>query len=125
MPQTGQGLGPQMADGGILILHDSHMRTAEALDDLITTFEQDGYRFVQLVPAPGALAHADLGQTGPILGSTAAAGPRGAADDKGAELWAQVQVHLRDWGARLADFGHWLWAAIGHLWAKALASLRH
>ena len=38
--------------GGILILHDTKPHTAEALSGLITAFEQRGYRFVQLVPAP-------------------------------------------------------------------------
>ena len=40
------------AGGGILILHDTRPHTAEALSGLITAFEQRGYRFVQLVPAP-------------------------------------------------------------------------
>jgi len=41
-----------MVHGGILILHDTKPHTAAALSDLITAFEQRGYRFVQLVPAP-------------------------------------------------------------------------
>ena len=115
--------------GGILILHDSHMRTALALDDLITTFEQDGYRFVQLVPAPGAVASETPGA--PILGSTAAADPRDmpAASpvpaSRHAGIMAQVLDHLRDWASRLGVFGRWLGAEIGHLWSQGIARLRH
>ena len=111
--------------GGILILHDSHMRTALALDDLITTFEQEGYRFVQLVPPPGATIHAEAEKTGPIFGSTASADPRDAPAAKGPSLWVRAQALAKDWGARLSVFGHFLWSAIGHLWAHILASLRH
>ena len=112
--------------GGILILHDSHMRTALALDDLITTFEQDGYHFVQLVPGPGAVASETPG--GPILGSTASAAPRYASSPpapRHAGLMAQVLDHLRDLAARLGVFGRWLDAEIGHLWSQGLARLRH
>ena len=113
--------------GGILILHDSHMRTAMALDDLITTFEQEGYRFVQLVPAPEAQAQADLEHGGPILGATASAAPRDASEPAPGHggLMAQVMDHLRDWAARLGVFGRWLGAEIGHLWSQAVARLRH
>jgi peptidoglycan/xylan/chitin deacetylase (PgdA/CDA1 family) len=111
--------------GGILILHDSHMRTALALDDLITTFEQDGYRFVQLVPAQGAPARAELGDGGPIFGSTASAGPRDPAHAKGPSLSDRAQALAKDWGARLSVFGHWIWAKIGHLWSQLTAQLRH
>ena len=113
--------------GGILILHDSHMHTAEALDDLITSFEQQGYRFVQLVPAPGALAAADLDRKAPILGSTAAADPRDGSGrpSPAGKLLRQVLDHLRDWAAHLAVFGRWLGAEIAHLWGAAWAKLRH
>jgi peptidoglycan/xylan/chitin deacetylase (PgdA/CDA1 family) len=111
--------------GGILILHDSHMRTALALDDLITTFEQDGYRFVQLVPPPGGAAHAELSTGGPIFGSTASAGSREPPAAKGPSLAERAHAIAKDWGARLSAFGHFLWGAIGHLWAQLLSSLRH
>ena len=111
------------AHGGILILHDSHMRTAMAMDDLITTFEQDGYRFVQLVPAPGAQPPGNLRVTGPIFGSTAAADTRGGP--RPAPLGDQIAVRLKDWGARLAAFGHSLWQAIGGLWRNLLGQLKH
>jgi hypothetical protein len=113
------------AHGGILILHDSHMHTAEALDDLITTFEQDGYRFVQLVPSPAAMAGRTPGA--PILGAVAAADPRDAAASpaKGAGLLDRVLGQLKIWAGRLVAFGHWLGAEIGHLWAQGMAKLRH
>ena len=114
--------------GGILILHDSHMRTALALDDLITTFEQEGYRFVQLAPATGAQAQAqaqaEVGRGGPILGSSASAASRDAAappPPRHDGMLAQVLDQLRVWAARLGVFGRWLGAEIGHLWS----SLRH
>ena len=109
--------------GGILILHDSHMRTAMALDDLITTFEQDGYRFVQLVPPPGAQPPADFKAAGPIFGSTAAADARDGARPPG--LGEQMTARLKAWGARIAAFGHALWATLGHLWQEGLALLNH
>jgi peptidoglycan/xylan/chitin deacetylase (PgdA/CDA1 family) len=109
--------------GGILILHDSHMRTAEALDDLITSFEQDGYRFVQLVPAPGAQPPGDLRSSGPIFGSTAAADARDG--DRPPGLWDQIAVHLKDWGARISAFGRSLWATLGHLWREVAARIAH
>ena len=111
--------------GGILILHDSHMRTAVALDDLITTFEQDGYRFVQLVPTPGARAPTDMARAGPIFGSTASADPRDGAADKTPALRDRLMARLTAWGARIAAFGHVLWASIGHLWRAALVQLKH
>ena len=111
--------------GGILILHDSHMRTALALDDLITTFEQDGYRFVQLVPPQGAAAHAEAPPPGPIFGSTAAADTRQPPAAKAPPLSDRAHAIAKDWGTRLAVFGRSLWAMIGHLWAQLLASLRH
>ena len=113
--------------GGILILHDSHMRTAMALDDLITTFEQEGYRFVQLVPAPEAQAQADLEHGGPILGATASAAPRDASEPAPGHggLMAQVLAQLKVWAENLAVFGHWLGAQLGRLWAQGLAHLRH
>ena len=114
--------------GGILILHDSHMRTAMALDDLITTFEQEGYRFVQLVPSPQAPVQADNEHGGPILGSTAAADPRdGSAlpPPRHDGMLARVLARLRDWAARVSVFGRWLGAEIGHLWSQGLAQLRH
>ena len=101
------------------------MRTALALDDLITTFEQEGYRFVQLVPAQAAPSHAEESHGGPILGSTAAAGPRDAAPEPSSRLWDRAGALMHSWGARLAVFGHSLWSAIGHLWANVMASLRH
>ncbi len=110
--------------GGILILHDSHMRTAMALDDLITTFEQDGYHFVQLVPPPGAQPPGDLKAAGPILGSTAAADGRDGLGNPPA-LWDQVTAHLKDWGARIATFGQWLGGALGQFWEDAMAQLNH
>ncbi len=113
------------AHGGILILHDSHMHTADALDDLITTFEQDGYRFVQLVPAPAAMAGRTPGA--PILGATAAADPRdaSASPPPKAAMLDRVLDHLKVWAGKLAVFGRWLGAEIGHLWAQGLARLRH
>jgi len=111
--------------GGILILHDSHMHTALALDDLITTFEQEGYRFVQLVPAPGAMTGRAPGSL--ILGSTAAAEPRDApgAGPKGSDLVGRAVALLKQWAGELAVFGSWLGAEIAHLWAQGLARLRH
>jgi hypothetical protein len=41
--------------GGILILHETKAHTVAGLSDLITAFEQHGYRFVQIsagLPAP-------------------------------------------------------------------------
>ncbi len=114
------------AHGGILILHDSHMHTADALDDLITSFEQDGYHFVQLVPSESALAGRQPGA--PIFGATASAAPRdtpSAPAAKGAELMAQVLAQLKVWAENLAVFGHWLGAQLGRLWAQGLAHLRH
>ena len=110
--------------GGILILHDSHMHTAEALDDLITSFEQEGYRFVQLVPSPDAMQ--GRGDGAPILGATAMAGPRdhAAAAPKPA-LLDQIMARLRDWAARIGDFGRWLGGALAHVWREGLAQLRH
>jgi peptidoglycan/xylan/chitin deacetylase (PgdA/CDA1 family) len=110
--------------GGILILHDSHMHTAEALDDLITTFEQDGYRFVQLVPPPGGHPPTDLAAAGPILGSSASAAPRDVAPEH-SRLLDQVMATLRSWGVHLAILGRWLGAEIAHLWVQGLARLRH
>jgi peptidoglycan/xylan/chitin deacetylase (PgdA/CDA1 family) len=43
-----------LSHGGVLILHDTRAHTAEVLSNLITALEERGYRFVQLVPAPGA-----------------------------------------------------------------------
>ena len=110
--------------GGILILHDSHMHTAEALDDLITSFEQGGYRFVQLVPSPDAMRGREDGA--PILGATAMAGARNqaVAAPKPA-LFDQVMARLRDWAARIGDFGRWLGGALAHVWREGLAQLRH
>ena len=104
--------------GGILILHDSHMRTAEALDDLITRFEQQGYRFVQLVPAPGAAA----GRGSASILSVAAAATRDARPSSRTDKALAV---LKAWGARLAAFGRWLGVAIGYLWAAGMARLGH
>lgn len=39
------------SQGGVVIVHESRPHTVEALDSLITTFEQRGYHFVQLTPA--------------------------------------------------------------------------
>jgi peptidoglycan/xylan/chitin deacetylase (PgdA/CDA1 family) len=39
--------------GGVLILHETRAHTVEALSDLITAFEQRGYRFVQLTVQRG------------------------------------------------------------------------
>ena len=110
--------------GGILILHDSHMHTAEALDDLITSFEQGGYRFVQLVPSPDAMRGREDGA--PILGATAMAGARNqaVAAPKPA-LFDQVMARLRNWAARIGDFGRWLGGALAHVWREGLAQLRH
>ena len=110
--------------GGILILHDSHMHTAEALDDLITSFEQEGYRFVQLVPSPDAMRGREDGA--PILGATAMAGARNqaVAAPKPA-LFDQVMARLRNWAARIGDFGRWLGGALAHVWREGLAQLRH
>ncbi len=99
-----------------------------ALDDLITTFEQDGYRFVQLVPPPGAQPPGDLKAAGPIFGSSAAAGSRDLAGDpasKGLPLRDKVLAVMRDWAARITVFGHWLGGELGHLWREGLALLRH
>ena len=115
--------------GGILILHDSHMHTAEALDDLITSFERQGYHFVQLVPAPGARAQAGRAPGALILGSSAEAEPRGEAPadppPKGADALHHILATLADWTARVAVFGRWLGGEIGHLWRLGLARLRH
>jgi len=35
-------------NGGVLLFHDIHASTANALDDLLTTLEQAGYTFVRL-----------------------------------------------------------------------------
>ena len=105
--------------GGILILHDSHMRTAEALDDLITSFEQQGYRFVQLVPAPGAAQPVAL---------MAAADPAPVAADpppRPANPMDAAIRQLEDWAARVGLFGRWLGGELGHLWREVLARLRH
>ena len=102
--------------GGILILHDSHMHTAEALDDLITSLEQQGYRFVQLVPAPGAMAGR---QPGSILQLVQPAPARPTS------LLDRTLATLRDWRAHLAAFARWLAGAIGHLVASGLARLGH
>ena len=110
--------------GGILILHDSHMHTAEALDDLITSFEQGGYRFVQLVPSPDAMRGREDGAA--ILGAAAMAGARNqaVAAPKPA-LFDQVMARLRNWAARIGDFGRWLGGALAHVWREGLAQLRH
>jgi peptidoglycan/xylan/chitin deacetylase (PgdA/CDA1 family) len=111
--------------GGILILHDSHMRTALALDDLITTFEQEGYRFVQLVPPAGPPpSTAEVGHGGPIFGSTASAGPREPAAN-GPGLWDRTRSRLKDWGGRIAAFGHSLWSGIAHFWRQFMARIGH
>ena len=39
---------------GVIILHDTKPHTAEALPGIIAGLRKQGYRFVQLVPAPGA-----------------------------------------------------------------------
>jgi peptidoglycan/xylan/chitin deacetylase (PgdA/CDA1 family) len=111
--------------GGILILHDSHMHTALALDDLITTFEQDGYHFVQLVPAPGAMTGRTPGSL--ILGSSASAEPREAAGaaPNGSDILGRALALLEQWAAKLAVFGSWLGAEISRLWVQGLARLRH
>ncbi len=92
------------------------MHTAEALDDLITSFEQQGYRFVQLVPAPGAMAGR---QPGSILQLVQPAPARPTS------LLDRTLATLRDWGAHLAAFARWLAGAIGHLVASGLARLGH
>ncbi len=117
------------AHGGILILHDSHMHTAEALDDLITSFEQQGYHFVQLVPAPGAAAQAGQAPGALILGASASAEPRNElAGDRPASRdggFDRLLARLADWTGRVAVFGRWLGDEIGHLWRQELARLRH
>jgi peptidoglycan/xylan/chitin deacetylase (PgdA/CDA1 family) len=40
--------------GGVVILHETRVHTVQALDAIITEFERRGYRFVQIVPKPGA-----------------------------------------------------------------------
>ena len=104
--------------GGILILHDSHMRTAEALDELITSFEQQGYRFVQLVPAPGAAAGRDPASILRVAAVAPRAPPQTSRTDR-------LLVVLRSWAARTAAFGRWLGAAIAHLWAAGMARFGH
>jgi len=47
--------------GGVVIVHESRPHTVEALDDLITQFEQRGYSFVLLAPTPAA--HGDAAST--------------------------------------------------------------
>ena len=104
--------------GGILILHDSHMHTAEALDELITRFEQQGYRFVQLVPAPGAAAGRDPASILSVVAPAPRAPPRTSPTD-------QLLGVLKVWAGRVAAFGRWLAAAIAHLWAAGMARLGH
>ena len=104
------------AHGGILILHDSHMHTAQALDELITSFERQGYRFVQLVPAPGAMAGR---KPGSILQVIQPAPPRPTSP------LDRTMALLRDWGAHIAAFAGWLAGAIGHLVGQGLARLQH
>jgi peptidoglycan/xylan/chitin deacetylase (PgdA/CDA1 family) len=121
-----KGIGPQeierrairyaaQAGGGVLILHDTHPHTAEALSDLIVALEARGYRFVQLAPAPGALQQAQAAPgalIGPppimpapapapapaALGPTPTPGVRAA--DEGME---QLQARLQTWVAGLAE----------------------
>ena len=96
------------AHGGILILHDSHRRTAEALDDLITSFEQQGYRFVQLVPAPDAMA----GRAPGSILRLAAPPPSHPAPRSRLD---QALAVLRDWGAGIASLAKAIAAAVAHL----------
>jgi peptidoglycan/xylan/chitin deacetylase (PgdA/CDA1 family) len=49
--------------GGVLILHETKRHTVEGLSDLITAFEQRGYRFVQLTPQQSDDARQGLGQS--------------------------------------------------------------
>lgn len=104
------------AHGGILILHDSHMHTAEALDGLITSFEQQGYRFVQLVPAPGAMAGRAPGSILQVIQSVRHPPPT---------LLDKTLALLRDWSAHIAAFARWLGGAIGHLVGSGMARLGH
>jgi len=46
-----------VSGGGVVIVHESRPHTVEALDDLITQFEERGYSFVLLAPTP--TAHSD------------------------------------------------------------------
>ncbi len=106
--------------GGIVIMHDTKPATAESLSDVITLLEQRGYRFVQLVPAPGARERAlsvpasllypvqPAVQTATVVAASAAPGPR-AADPVGA--WIQtciqsVQDATRDLVAQVQTWGN-------------------
>lgn len=79
------------ADGGIIVMHDTRPATAASLSQLITLLEMRGYRFVQIVPAPGAreraaTVQAALARPAPTLASAA-----GAADRLDAWLQACLQ----------------------------------
>ncbi len=63
-------------NGGILILHETKAHTVAALSDLITEFERRGYRFVLIVPKPGARAWAGAGED-PLLTPLPAPTPKG------------------------------------------------
>ena len=100
--------------GGILILHDTRPHTAEALSDLITAFEQRGYRFVQLAPPPGALEKASAAPGallhGPVPPATTAkiAPLRSAA--------AQAQQQIQAWGSDLDEAARRLAAHLQQYW---------
>jgi len=53
--------------GGVVILHETRVHTVEALDSIITEFERRGYRFVQIVPTPGA-RDAAAAASDPLIG---------------------------------------------------------
>lgn len=106
--------------GGILILHDTRPHTAEALPDLITELEERGYRFVQLVPAPGARDRA-AAAPGALIGpaqTTIAAGPRSGPASATAPAARQVQDQLGLWAASLSRSARQLADA----WRQALGN---
>jgi peptidoglycan/xylan/chitin deacetylase (PgdA/CDA1 family) len=47
------------ARGGVVIVHETRPHMVEELSELITIWEKQGYRFVQVVPAPGAREQAE------------------------------------------------------------------
>jgi peptidoglycan/xylan/chitin deacetylase (PgdA/CDA1 family) len=78
---------------GILLLHDIHKVTAEALPDLLKTLKDEGFRIVQMVPQSAAIAMAPAVKQNPEAGPVAnpAASATAEAPEAAAEPEPDVQ----------------------------------
>lgn len=87
--------------GGILILHDTHPHTAEALPGIIAALEARGFRFVQLAPAPGARERA-AAAPGALIGPPPVVVAQAASEGGSrVRVLADMQGQLQGWAADL------------------------